>query len=89
MHHFDDGRNAASLLAQHDRFRAVVLDLARCVGAVAQLVLEPHDLESIARAVRRDARHEEAARIRRSAYASVRKASDMGAEQNHLCPMSR
>jgi hypothetical protein len=66
----------------------VVLDLARRVGAIAELVLEPLDAEVVARAVGAEARHEEAAQPA-SVCARVRNASDIGAEQNHLCPVSR
>ena len=39
--HLDDGRHAAALLADQPGGGTVVLDLARGVGVVAQLVLEP------------------------------------------------
>ena len=58
--HLDDRRHAASLLADEPRPRGVELDLARRVRAVAELVLEPLDVEAVARPVREHARDEEA-----------------------------
>ena len=43
--HLDDRRHAAALLADHPRPGAAELDLARGVRAVAELVLEPLDVE--------------------------------------------
>ena len=51
--HLDDRRHAAALLADHARPGAAELDLAGGVGAVAELVLEPLDVE--ARCARRRA----------------------------------
>src|ERR1051326_1441930 len=42
------------------RARAVELDLARCVGTVAELVLEALDVKSVACAIRKDAGQQEA-----------------------------
>ena len=58
--HLDDRRHAAALLADHARPGAAELELAGGVGAVAELVLEPLDLEAVALAVGRPARHQEA-----------------------------
>ena len=58
--HLDDRRHAAALLADHPRPGAAELDLAGGVGAVAELVLEPLDVEGVALAVGRPARHQEA-----------------------------
>ncbi len=44
--HLDDRRHAAALLADHPRPGAAELDLAGGVGAVAELVLEPLDVEA-------------------------------------------
>ena len=62
--HLDDRRHAAALLADHARPGAVELDLAGGVGAVAELVLEPLDVEGVALAVGRPARHQEAGEAR-------------------------
>ena len=58
--HLDDRRHTASLLADEPRPRGLELDLARRVRAVAELVLQPLDVEAVARAVRQHARDEEA-----------------------------
>ena len=68
--------------------RAVELDLARGVGAVAELVLEALQRERVARAVVERAGHDEAGEAA-GAWASTRKTSLIGAEQNHLWPVSR
>ena len=65
----------------------VILDLAGGVGLVAALVLEPLDEEAVVAPVGQHARHEEAARPFRCAR--VKKPSLIGAEQNHLWPVSR
>ena len=52
--------DAAALLADHPRPGAAELDLARGVRAVAELVLEPLDVEAVALAVGRPARQQEA-----------------------------
>ena len=58
--HLDDRADAAALVAQPPGERAVELDLRRRVGAVAELVLEPDDVEPVAAAVGQRARHHEA-----------------------------
>ena len=58
--HLDDRRHAAALLADQPRPGAAELDLARGVGAVAELVLEALDVDRVALAVGREARHQEA-----------------------------
>ena len=86
--HLDDRRDAAARLADHPRPRAVELDLARGVGAVAELVLEALDAGTRC-ACRRAGRA--AARSRTtpsSVCARTRKRSHIGAEQNHLWPTS-
>ena len=62
VHHVDDGGDAAAFLADHLRESVVVFDLGRGVRLVAELVLQPHDVEGVAFAIRLDARHEEAAK---------------------------
>ena len=66
MHHLDDGAHAPARLAQRQREGARVLDLRRGVGAVAELVLEPHQPDGVALAVGRPARDEEAGRAPRA-----------------------
>ena len=58
--HLDDRRHAATLLADHPRPGAAELDLAGGVRAVAELVLEPLDLDRVALAVGGEARHQKA-----------------------------
>ena len=65
---------------------AVELELARGVGAVAELVLEPYDVEPVAAAVGQHPRHHEAGHRPSSACASTRNTSFIGAEVNHLWP---
>ena len=60
LHHLDDDRHAATFLAEKPRVGAVELDLGRRVRAVAELVLEADDAHRVARAVRQQARQEEA-----------------------------
>ena len=60
LHHLDDGAHAAALLADAPREGIVELDLGRGVGAVAELVLEPLEVQPVDRAVRAKARHQEA-----------------------------
>ncbi len=61
LDHADDGRHAPPLFAQPLRQRAMIFDLGRGVGAVAHLLLQPHDAEArIARPVRQPARQDEA-----------------------------
>ena len=59
--HLDDRRHAAAGLADELRPCAVQLDLARRVGAVAELVLEALDVEGVAGPVGQDPRQREAA----------------------------
>src|SRR6185437_9584075 len=63
--HLDDGRDAAPLLADQFGIGAVEFDLARGVRFVAELVLEPVDVDRVALAVRRPARHQETAQALR------------------------
>ena len=56
--HLDDRRDAATLLADTPRPRALEPDLRRRVRAVAELVLQPVDVERVAPAVREDARQQ-------------------------------
>ena len=60
LHHLDDGAHARALVADPQRVRAGELDFARCIGAVAKLVLEPLQPERIDRAIGPKTRHEEA-----------------------------
>ena len=60
LHHLDDGAHAAPLLAQAPRKGLIELDLGRRVGAVAELVLEALETQGVDRAVRAEARHQEA-----------------------------
>ena len=43
--HFDNGRDAAPFLADELRVGAVKFHLARCVRAIAELVLQAQDLD--------------------------------------------
>jgi hypothetical protein len=58
--HLDDRRHPAALLADQPRPGAAELDLRGGIGAVAQLVLEPLDVDAIALTVGRKARQQEA-----------------------------
>src|SRR5258708_30218697 len=58
--HLDNGRNAAPLLADELRVGTVELHLARRIRAVAKLVFQPEDLNRVALALRRPARHQKA-----------------------------
>ena len=58
--HLDDRRHAASLFADELGPRVVVLDLARGVGAVAELIFEPLDGDRVLRPVGFEPRDEEA-----------------------------
>ena len=87
--HLDDGRDAPALLADQPGHRVVVLDLGRGVGLVAELVLEPLQPHTVAGAVRQHPRQQEAGQARRGAWARTRNRSFMGAEVNHLWPVSR
>jgi len=46
-HHLDDGRHATTFFAQQPAERVVELDLGGGVGAIAELVLEPLDVEAV------------------------------------------
>ena len=75
-------------LADELRPRAVQLDLARRVGAVAELVLQALEVHRVARAVGQDPRQREARQALVGVCARTRKRSHIGAEQNHLWPVS-
>ncbi len=60
VHHLDDRAHAAALVPDEPAERVLVLDLGRGVGLVAELVLEPLQVERVAGAVGQHARHEEA-----------------------------
>src|SRR3546814_9411392 len=60
MHHVDDDADSPAFLPHKLRISAMIFDLGRCVGAVAQLVLEPHQVDGVALPIGRDARREEA-----------------------------
>ena len=63
--HLDDRAHAAALVAEPLGQGAVELELRGGVGAVAELVLEPHDVDPVAGAVVEDPRHHEAGHARR------------------------
>ena len=86
--HLDDRRHAAAGLADELRPGAVQLDLARGVGAVAELVLQALQVQRVARAVGQDPRQREAGDALAAACARTRNRSHIGAEQNHLWPVS-
>ena len=58
--HLDDRCDAASFIADAQRERVLEFDLARGIGTVAELVLEPLDADRIARAVGQHPVQEEA-----------------------------
>ncbi len=58
VRHFDDGRHAASFVADHDAERVEEFDFAARVRAVAELVFQTLDLHGVLAAVGREARHE-------------------------------
>ena len=60
VHHREDRAHAALFVPDAARPGAAVLDLARRIRAVAELVLEPLDVERVAAAIGPPARHEEA-----------------------------
>ena len=60
LHHIDDGPYAPTFFPDTLGPGAVIFDLGRGVGAVAELVLEPHDVNGIAGPVGAPARHEKA-----------------------------
>ena len=86
--HLDDGAHPPALLADQLAAPLRQLDLAGGVRPVAELVLQPLDLDRIAgsssshRGTRKQL-------MPPGACASIKNASDMGAEQNHLWPVSR
>ncbi len=59
LHHLDDGAHAAALLADAPREGLCELDLRRRIRAVAELVLQPLEMQAVDRAVRAEARHQE------------------------------
>ena len=87
LHHLDDGAHAAAFLADPPGEGILELDLGGGVGAVAELVLEPLQTQRVdvpsgrKRGTRKQVRPP-------GAWASTRKASHMGADMNHLCPVS-
>ena len=88
-HHVDDGRDAAAELADQEAGGAVEFGLGGGVGAVAELVLEPHERMRVPPAVGQEARHQEAGQPLARRWASTRKASLIGADMNHLWPVMR
>ncbi len=58
--HFDDRRDAPAFRANHPAERAAQLRLARGVGDVAHLALEPHDLQRVLGSIGAPARREKA-----------------------------
>src|SRR3546814_5935036 len=60
MLHVDDDADSPAVLPHKLRISAMIFDLGRCVGTVAQLVLEPHQVDGVALPIGRDARREEA-----------------------------
>ncbi len=91
-HHADDRRNTAPELAYRPGNRLVVLDLAGGIRGITQLVLEPLDVHGVPAAVRQhfaprgSRKHDKPSG---ALEASTRNRSHIGAEQNHLCPVSR
>src|SRR6476661_9744512 len=61
LHHLDDGADTLALLADALGISAVELDFGRRIGTVAELVLQPLELDRIDRAVWLEAWHEETA----------------------------
>ena len=93
LHHLDDRAHAAARLAEQHPDRAVELDLGGGVRPVAELVLESLDAEARCAcrcgSIRGTNRHvSPSSTCPRRVWASTRKPSDIGAEQNHLCPVS-
>ena len=60
VRHFDDGADAAAFLAEHDGVQVVEFDLGAGIGLVAALVLQPLQLQPVARPVRQPAGGQEA-----------------------------
>ena len=88
LHHLDDGADALALVADALGIGAGEFDFGRRVGAVAELVLQPLKLDRVDRAIgaKRGMRKQLSPS---SACASTRKASHIGADMNHLCPVMR
>jgi hypothetical protein len=89
--HLHDDGDPASLLADEPPRGAVELHLGGGVGVVAELVLEALETERVAlpSGSHRGTRKQEGVASSPPIFASVRKASLIGAEQNHLWPVSR
>src|SRR5487761_492486 len=64
--HLDDGPHSLPCFADQPRERAIKLDLARGVGAIAELVFQTLDVEGVAGAIGEDARQQEAGQAARS-----------------------
>ena len=58
--HFEDGRHAASFLAQRCRPRVHELDFRGGIGAIAEFVLQALDINAVQASVGQAPRHEEA-----------------------------
>ena len=86
MDHLDDGADALSLLADGPGEGAAYSISAEALARLPSLSLRRWSGWRCA-PVGQPARHEEAGEPA-AVCASVRKASDIGAEQNHLCPTS-
>jgi hypothetical protein len=87
-HHFQDRADALVGLTEQEAIGVGELDLARCIGAIADLVLQPLEPQAVAAAVFQQSRHEEASHAL-ARLASMTKASLIGADMNHLWPVSR
>src|SRR6476620_6788278 len=88
VHHLDDGADTTALLANQPGQRLVVLDLGRRVGPVASLSF------SRCRRIPFLVPSGRTLGIRKQdsppgAWASTMNTSPIGAEVNHLCPVSR
>src|SRR6476661_10431028 len=59
LHHLDDGADALALLADALGISTVELDFGRCIGTVAELVLQALELDRIDRSIRLEPLHEE------------------------------
>ena len=89
MRHLDDGADAATFLAEHDRIEVVELDLAsEAFDLLPHLSLSRWILRRL-----RDPSGSQPVAMKQdrpfSACASVRKMSLIGTEKNHLWPVSR
>ena len=60
LHHLDDGAHARALVADAQRICAGKFDLARRIGAVAELVLQPLQPQRVTEPSGPEARHEKA-----------------------------